>query len=102
MATTTTTRHGVDGTLELQADATARVQPGRHGVTLRALCGTILVTQSGDLEDHVLERGMEHRFRGPGLVVAWALQPSRLGVAYAPAGRAASASAPLAPAAGAM
>ena len=97
-----TTMRGDDGTLELEADATVRVRPGRRGVSLTALCGTILVTQAGDVEDHVLERGMEHRFRGPGLVVAWALQPSRLGVAYAPAGRAASASAPLAPAAGAM
>jgi hypothetical protein len=92
----TTTMRGVDGTLELEADATVRVIPGRVGVTLRALCGTVLVTQGGHLEDHVLERGMEHQFRGPGLVVAWALRPSRLGVEFAPHGRSASAGAPLA------
>jgi hypothetical protein len=96
----TTTRRGVDEVLDLAADATVRVTPGRGGVTLKAVCGTILVTQSGDLEDHVLERGMERRFRGPGRVVAWAFRPSRLAVVH-PAAPRASAAAPLAPAAGA-
>ncbi|HET9597780.1 MAG TPA: DUF2917 domain-containing protein [Anaeromyxobacteraceae bacterium] len=93
-----TTNDVVRGVLEMEKDATVKVVPGRDGVTVRAVCGTVLVTQAGDLEDHVLERGMEHRFRGGGAVVAWALRPSRLAVVHARAGHDASAAAPLAPA----
>jgi hypothetical protein len=92
-----TRNDGVRGVLDLEKDATVRVVPGRDGVTVRAVCGTVLVTQSGDLEDHVLERGMERRFRGRGKVVAWALRPSRLAVVHAGAGQNA-APAPLTPA----
>jgi hypothetical protein len=45
--------------------------------------GVVLVTRAGDLEDHVLERGMELRVSGPGLVIAWALEPSTVRVGEA-------------------
>ncbi|WP_242333758.1 MULTISPECIES: DUF2917 domain-containing protein [Anaeromyxobacter] len=68
------------GSRELPAEATTRVRPGRRGVVLRAEAGLVHVTQSGDLEDHVLAAGEELRLPAGGLVVAFALAPSRLAV----------------------
>jgi hypothetical protein len=79
----TWTRHGEKsgiGNWSLERDATLRLRPGREGLVVRATAGTVLVTQKGDLEDHVLERGAELRVRGDGLVVAWALTPAALSV----------------------
>jgi hypothetical protein len=73
------------GSWDLALDATLRVRPGRHGVTLRAQCGLVLVTQEGDREDHVLAPGEELRLPPGGLVAAWALAASRLVVGDAPA-----------------
>ena len=47
---------------------------------LRALEGCLLITQAGRPEDHVLEAGDELQLSGGGLVVVWALAPSRLKV----------------------
>jgi hypothetical protein len=72
------------GSWDLPKDATLRVHPGRSGVILRADAGLLHVTQSGDLEDHVLAPGEELRLPRGGLVVAFALAPSRLVVREAP------------------
>ncbi len=62
----------------LATDETVRLSPGRSGLTLRVAGGRVLVTQSGDPEDHVLARGQTLRLAGRGRVVAWALEPSVL------------------------
>jgi hypothetical protein len=76
-----------DGTFALAADATLRVRPGRHGVTLRAERGTVHVTQAGDREDHVLLPGQAVWLPRGGLVVACAFEPARLVVEAARAER---------------
>lgn len=72
------------GRWELPADATVRVHPGRDGVVLRAETGLLHVTQGGDPEDHVLAPGDELTLPRGGLVVALALEASRLAVRAAP------------------
>lgn len=82
------------GTWELERDATLRLAAGREGILLRAERGTVLVTREGDAEDHVVVPGEPLLVTGKGLVVAWALEPSRLNVALRgaePAGRAVAA-----------
>lgn len=71
---------GWQGTRELAANATLRVEPGRYGVVLRAERGLAMVTQAGDPEDHVLVPGEVLRLPRGGLVVAQALTPARLAV----------------------
>jgi DUF2917 family protein len=71
-----------DGVRELARDATLRLVPGR-GLVLRVSAGSVLVTQEGDREDHVLAPGRELRLGGRGLAVAWALTPARLEVCRA-------------------
>ena len=68
------------GEQQLALDATLRLVPGRRWLTLRVRDGCVLVTQQGDPADHVLAAGEELRFSGRGLVVAWALSPSRIAV----------------------
>ncbi len=63
---------------DLAVDATVRVPAGRHGVLLRAERGVVLVTQTGDPEDHVLAPGEELHLPRGGLVVAQALAAARL------------------------
>jgi hypothetical protein len=76
-------------TFDLPRDATLRI-PRRGGTAIiRVERGVVLVTRAGDLEDHVLERGMELRVSEPGLVVAWALEPSTVRVGEAARRRAA-------------
>ena len=79
-------RGAEQGVHELARDATLRLRAGGAGLVLRATSGCVLVTREGDRDDHVLEPGEELRLEGRGLVVAWALAPSRLAVAGAPAG----------------
>lgn len=67
-------------TYRLRENGTVRFHPGRKGLALRASGGTFLVTQEGDLADHVLESDAEFRTRRRGLVVAWALADGALGV----------------------
>ena len=76
-----------DGPRDMALDETVRLIPGRKGVVLDLRRGCLLVTQEGDLQDHVLEAGDELRLTGPGAVVAWALWPSSLVVIHDAAAR---------------
>jgi Protein of unknown function (DUF2917) len=82
MATTwTASRRGTAINLwRLAQDETLRLDPGKGGIVARAQCGTVVVTQTGDPEDHVLLAGEEMRIPRGGVVVAWALTPSVLAV----------------------
>ena len=85
MSATATTRMAVWGgraseTLDLSRDATLRIPRRGGAAVIRVERGVVLVTRAGDLEDHVLERGMELRVSEPGLVVAWALEESTVRV----------------------
>jgi hypothetical protein len=76
------------GNWAMEKDATLRLRPDREGLLVRAISGTVLVTQQGDYADHVLEPGSELRVAGRGLVVAWAFTPAELAIrsaALAPA-----------------
>ncbi len=68
------------GSWALCADGTLRIRPGRNGVALRCDAGTLVVTQEGDLFDHVLGPRDELTTLGRGLVVAWALSDAALTV----------------------
>ncbi len=70
------------GRFELARNRTMRIAQ-RGATTIRVDSGVVVVTREGDLEDHVLERGMELAIFEPGLVVAWALEASTLRVAVA-------------------
>jgi len=74
-----------EGVRELARDATLRLAPGRRGLVVRVSAGSVLVTQEGDPEDHVLAQGRELRLGERGLAVAWALTPARLEVCRATA-----------------
>ena len=65
---------------DLARDETLRIPLRGRAVVVRVERGVVLVTREGDVEDHVLEPGMELRVSGPGLVVAWALEPSTMRV----------------------
>jgi Protein of unknown function (DUF2917) len=71
-----------DGAREMALDETVRLIPARKGLGLYVRRGCLLVTQEGDLQDHVLEASDELRLTGPGVVVAWALSPSNLIVVH--------------------
>jgi len=61
-------------TRELSKDATLRVRPGCRGFSVEAMCGTLLVTQAGDADDHILTPGdVFQPAPRRGLVVIWAL-----------------------------
>ncbi len=64
----------------LSRDDTLRLLPGRNGVVLRGLGGALVVTQSRDPVDHVLEAGGELRLTRPGKVVLWALSEAEVEV----------------------
>ncbi len=61
------------GTFELARNRTLRI-PQRGGTVIRVDSGVVMVTREGDLDDHVLERGMELAVLEPGLVVAGGLE----------------------------
>jgi len=71
------------GVRDLARRRTLRVGSPRGGVVIRVERGLLLVTQAGDPEDHVLAAGGELRLTGRGLVVAEALEASRVTVAEA-------------------
>jgi hypothetical protein len=68
---------------ELSQDATIQLPPGRRGLVVRVERGVLLVTQAGDLEDHVLEPTQELRIPCGGLAVGWALAPATVVIADA-------------------
>jgi hypothetical protein len=59
-------------------DETRRLARGPEGLEVLVQAGCLLVTRAGDHEDHVLGPGELLRVTGPGLVVAWALEPSQV------------------------
>jgi Protein of unknown function (DUF2917) len=65
---------------DLAENATMRLPRRRSASVVRVERGTVLVTQKGDLEDHVLERGDEIVLRGGGLAVAWAFTDAAISV----------------------
>ncbi len=74
-----TTRVRFGGTWVLQENATLRL-PAGDGVVVRIERGTVLVTQEGDLDDHVLELGDELVLSRSGRAVAWALTDAALSI----------------------
>lgn len=78
-------RAHLDEVLELDANAAASLPSSRGGLDVEVLEGVVLVTESGDPDDHVLVDGQRGRF-GPRGVAAMAFTPSRVRVrAGAPA-----------------
>lgn len=73
---------------ELARDEVLRLPRRRAGFRIQVQEGTLVVTREGDPEDHVLEAGAALELTGPGLTLAWALEPSRVEV-IGRAGRAA-------------
>lgn len=65
-----------NGSVALALDELLRLPRGRKGVRARVESGTVLVTQAGDPEDHVLARGEELWLPAGGLAIAWALTPA--------------------------
>jgi hypothetical protein len=63
--------------IDLGRDATLSLRPGTFR-SLSAVRGTVLITQSGDHRDHLLEPGDRFRPAPRGRVVAWALDEARL------------------------
>ncbi|HYG67301.1 MAG TPA: DUF2917 domain-containing protein [Anaeromyxobacteraceae bacterium] len=64
-------------------DATIQLPPGPRGLLVRVERGVLLVTQEGDLDDHVLEPAQELRIPRGGLAVGWALAPATVVIADA-------------------
>jgi Protein of unknown function (DUF2917) len=81
----TASRNEVSRPVELARDATLRLPRRRGGVVVLVERGTVLVTQAGDPEDHVLAAGGLLHVPEGGLAVAWALSEARLEVCDAPA-----------------
>lgn len=65
---------------ELPENATVRLPRGRSTLIVRVERGTVLVTQEGDLEDHVLEPGDEIALAAGRLAVAWAFTEAAISV----------------------
>jgi len=63
---------------QLGRDETLRLPLGRRGLVAHVERGTLVVTQTGDPEDHVLVAGDEVKLAPHGLAVAWALTPAVL------------------------
>jgi hypothetical protein len=75
----TTTKTRMSETFRLRKDETLRLPHG-VAVIVRVERGTVLVTQEGDVEDHVLEQGDELLVPVGGLAVAWAFAQARVSV----------------------
>jgi hypothetical protein len=67
----------IDEVLELDSNTAASLPPSLRGLDLEVLEGTLLVTERGDPDDHVLAAGDRRRF-GPRGVAAMAFSPSRV------------------------
>ena len=65
----------------LARNATMRLPRRRSGFVVRVECGTALVTQQGDITDHVVEEGQQLVVTGQGLAIAWALSEATITVA---------------------
>lgn len=62
-------------TWTLRQNGTLPLRPRGRGLSVGCLAGTLVVTQEGDPQDHVLGPGEAFRAAPRGLVVAWALSP---------------------------
>jgi signal transduction histidine kinase len=71
---------GAAETWELCENDAVPLPNGGEGTVVRVHHGTVLVTQEGDLDDHVLETGDELLLRRRGRAVAWALTGASLSV----------------------
>jgi hypothetical protein len=71
--------------LELAESATVRLPRGRAAHVVHVERGTVLVTQEGDLDDHILERGDEIILPVGGLAVAWAFTKAAISLRKASA-----------------
>lgn len=89
-STTRSMAHTHGASQALPKDGTARITRSRD-VIVAVDGGVILVTREGDLEDHVLEAGMELRLPRRGVAVAWALEPSTIRIREAADARTAGA-----------
>ncbi len=68
------------GAWELAENTAMRLPGGSFATMVRVERGTVLVTQEGDLEDHVLEAGDEFVLHPFGLAVAWAFTDAAVSV----------------------
>jgi len=68
------------GAWELAENTAMRLPRGSFATMVRVERGTVLVTQEGDLKDHVLEAGDEFVLRPSGLAVAWAFTDAAVSV----------------------
>jgi Protein of unknown function (DUF2917) len=68
------------GAWDLDENETRALPRGRVGSVVRVQRGTVLVTQEGDGEDHVLEPGDELLLRRRGRAVAWAFTDATISV----------------------
>jgi hypothetical protein len=64
----------------LDENAAMRLPRGKPALVVRVERGTVLVTQAGDLEDHLLEEGEAFVLAGRGLAVAWAFTEATISV----------------------
>jgi DUF2917 family protein len=81
--TTRTKTHAIPsagGAWELAENATMRLPCDRSAFRVRVVRGTVLVTQKGDEEDHVLEAGDEVVLGAGRLAVAWAFTDAAISV----------------------
>jgi urease accessory protein UreE len=75
----TTTMTRMNETFGLRKDETLRLPHG-VAVIVRVERGTVLVTQEGDHEDHVLEQGDDLVVPAGGVAVAWAFTEALVSV----------------------
>ena len=80
MTTSTAAISSPSGRWELAENATMRLPRGRSATVVRVERGTVLITQEGDLDDHVLEAGDEIFLPVGGLAVAWAFTEAAISV----------------------
>lgn len=74
------------GAWDLDEHEAMSLPRGRAGTAVHVHRGTVLVTQEGDGEDHVLEPGDDLVLRRRGRAVAWALTEATISCATSPAG----------------
>ena len=68
----TTSIQSTGETWDLPKNGTMRLPRGQRATVVRVERGTVLITQEGDLEDHVLEASDEFVISADGGAVAWA------------------------------
>lgn len=71
------------GAWELDENAAVALPHGPAASVVRVHRGTVLVTQAGDLEDHLLEGGQELVLRPRGRAVAWAFTAASVSLSAA-------------------